>query len=147
MESPAAPEPAPPLETERPRINRVLAHLDPILKMALAGELQGVMVGYMRVDGAATVSSSPMSPIMLNHMLKLFERRVNREYDRAVQGEQQAHSPTNPMRSNSPKPVLEQLPRKERRQVQAAQRRMVKKSLKEALKAKANGVSLPRKTP
>lgn len=54
------------------------------LERAKAGKLQAVIVGYITTEGAAAVESTPMSPVMLNHVSYLLQRRVSNAYDRAA---------------------------------------------------------------
>lgn len=123
-----------------PKVSPTVEFLEKYLAMAKAGELQSVMVGYVQMTGGAAVQTTPMSPVMLNHLSTLLERRVAREYDRALAKSSEARSPTGAMRANSPKQTLP-LPRKMRRQIELAQKKEMERLAK---KAKANGAIIRR---
>lgn len=126
---------------EAPKVSPTVEFLEKYLARAKAGEVQAVMIGLVQVDGGASVQTTVMSPVMLNHLSTLLERRVAREYDRALAKSSEARSPTAGVRSNTPKPAL---PRKMVRQIERAQK---KESDRLARKAKqANGAIL-RRTP
>lgn len=42
--------------------------------------LQAVVVGYVRKDGAAAVRYTPMSTAMLSHLSRIFNLKIDREY-------------------------------------------------------------------
>lgn len=126
-----------------PKISPTVEFLEKYLAMAKAGDLQSVMVGYVQMNGGAAVQTTPMSPVMLNHLSTLLERRVAREYDRALAKSSEARSPTGAMRSNSPK-AAPPLPRKVRRQIEIAQKKEMERL---GRKAKQNGAIIRRTTP
>lgn len=110
---------------------RVGKLLEEMTALHAKGQLQALQVGYVRADGGAVVQSTPMSPVMLNHLSKLLERRVSREYDRALAqasapaaGTGAGAVPETPRNS-----VAAKLPRKVRRQVEKAQRKAAKKAV------------------
>lgn len=118
---------------------------DPVLKMlrefvaqAERGELGSIAVAFVRKDGGASVQSTPMPAATMNHLWRLFDRKVSRLYDRAATAAEQPRSPTGPVPAQNP--VMAQLPRKVRRQVEAKQRKMQKKAAK---KSKLSGPPLP----
>lgn len=45
-----------------------------------AGELQGLVIGYVRKDGGAAVRWTPMNTAMLSHLHRIFGLKVDREY-------------------------------------------------------------------
>lgn len=137
-------EPAEQTPSTAPKVSPTVEFLEKYLAMAKAGELQSVMVGYVQMNGGAAVQTTPMSPVMLNHLSTLLDRRVAREYDRALAKSSDARSPTGAMRSNSPKQPEPQLPRKVRRQIELAQK---KERERLARKAKANGAIIRRTIP
>jgi hypothetical protein len=111
---------------------------DPVLKllkeftqMAERGELSAVMVGFVLKGGDSAIRSTPMAASMMNHLSRILDCKVDRMYDRAMAAGEQPRSPTLAMRAQAPAEA--QLPRKVRRQVQAAQRKMQKKAKKKAL--------------
>lgn len=126
-----------------PKVSPTVEFLEKYLAMAKAGDLQSVMVGYVQTNGGAAVQTTPMSPVMLNHLSTLLERRVAREYDRALAKSSEARSPTGAMRTNSPKEAPP-LPRKMRRQIEIAQKKEMERL---ARKAKQNGAIIRRTTP
>ena len=124
----AAPSPASP----------VVVMLSEYLEKAKNGELQSLILGFVRVDGGAAVQSTTMSPVMINHLSTLLERRVAREYDRALAQANNARIGTGagavPETSRqSPAAVL---PRKVRRAVQQRQKNLQALALKKAKKEK-----------
>lgn len=133
----------PQAQSAAPKASPAVPFLEKYLELARKGEIQAVMLGYVQLNGGAAVQSTPMSPIMLNHLSTLLERRVAREYDRALAKSSDAVSPTGPMRANSPK---SELPRKVRRQVEIAQRKEAARLAKKA-KQQANGAALIRRPP
>lgn len=146
METPSAqPGSAAVDQSAAPKESPALAILRKLTKMAEAGEIVQVVTAYATVNGAATVLSSPMSAISMNHFCRLIDRRVAREYDAALTKANQNVSPTQPMRSNSPKSPIAQLPRNVRRRVKAEQQRLQKKAEKKA--SKPNGADTIRRTP
>lgn len=100
------------------------------------GELQGISIAYLNKNGVADVLGTPMSVVSLNHLGRLFELRVVDAYKSAMAKESATRSPTGAMRSNSPRaqipPVDHQLPRKARRLLQKAQKKMLDKSKRAA---------------
>jgi hypothetical protein len=116
------------------------------------GQLANLAIAFTSVNGAADVLSSRMSPVSMCHLLKLFERRVNASYDKALKGADQPRqpvSPTGPMRTNSPKAdgKLTGLPRNVRRQVKRAQEKEAKAKQVRDAKAKqaASTIAAPSK--
>ena len=77
----ATPPPAP--GAARPP-HPVEVTLTEFLGRARFGEFTAIVIGFIKADGGAAVQSTPMSPVMMNHLSKLLERRVSREYDRAL---------------------------------------------------------------
>lgn len=101
------------------------------LQRAERGELTAVVIGFVTKEGAASVQSSPMTAITMNHIQRLLDRKVDRLYDRALAVADMPRSPTGiGVRTQAAQSPAVQLPRKVRRQVQAAQKRVLKKSLK-----------------
>lgn len=127
---------------EGPKASPTVEFLEKYLARAKAGELQAVMIGLVQADGGASVQTTVMSPVMLNHLSTLLERRVAREYDRALAKSSEPHSPTQGVRSNSPKAPA--LPRKMVRQIERAQK---KESERLARKAKQSNGAVIRRTP
>jgi hypothetical protein len=110
---------------------------DPVRKMlrefmekATRDELAGIAIAFIQKDGAAAVQSTGMTAVNMNHLLMLFNRKVSRMYDRALAAAEQPRSPTGAVTAQSPTSPAAQLPRKIRRQVAAAQKKVLKKSLK-----------------
>jgi hypothetical protein len=134
-----AEQPLPPA----PKVSPTIEFLEKYLAMAKAGDIQSVMVGYVQKDGGAAVQTTPMSPVMLNHLSTLLERRVAREYDRALAKTSEARSPTGAMRANSPKTDSLPLPRKMRRQIELARKKEMERLAK---RAKQNGAIIRRST-
>ncbi|HSV90887.1 MAG TPA: hypothetical protein VLH80_07290 [Nitrospiraceae bacterium] len=104
--------------------------LDRFQELAKKGELQALVIGFVKTDGGAAVQSTPMNAIMMNHLCRLIDRRVSREYDRALAQASGARAttgagavPENPRQS----PAV-QLPRNVRRQVEKAQRKLQKRA-------------------
>lgn len=132
METENAPAPAP-----APRPNPIETMLSEFLGRARSGELTSLVICYANTAGGAAVQSSPMSPIMMNHLSKLLERRVTREYDQAL------------TKANTPRPgtgagavpeqarVAAQLPRKVRRAVKRSQDKLLQHAEKTAKKPPA----------
>lgn len=125
-----------------PKDSPTVEFLEKYLAMARTGDIQSVMVGYVQKDGGAAIQTTPMSPVMLNHLSTLLERRVAREYDRALAKMSETRSPTGAMRANSPKPAP-LLPRNVRRQIDLAKKRERQRLAKAA---KANGAIIRRTT-
>jgi hypothetical protein len=94
------------------------------LEKAKKGELQSLILGFVRVDGGAAVQSTPMSPVMMNHLSTLLERRVAREYDRALAQANNARVGTGAgaVPETSRQSPAAKLPRKVRRAVQQRQK-------------------------
>jgi hypothetical protein len=112
--------------------------LEEYLAKAKKGELQSIIIGFVRVDGGAAVQSTPMSPVMMNHLSTLLERRVAREYDRALAQANSARGGTGAgavpeMPRQSP---AAQLPRKVRRAVQQRQKNLQQLAEKKAKQQK-----------
>jgi hypothetical protein len=61
-------------EAEEPVVRLLAQTLD------AAHTLQGIVIGYVRKDGAATVRYTPMSTAMLSHLHRIFGLKVDREY-------------------------------------------------------------------
>lgn len=61
-------------EVEEPVVRLLTQTLD------AAHTLQGIVIGYVRKDGAATVRYTPMSTAMLSHLHRIFGLKVDREY-------------------------------------------------------------------
>lgn len=120
-----------------------VALLTRYLKMAEKGELQSVLVAYVKSDGTAAVQSSPMPAMTMNHLCRLIDRRVSRDYDRVMLAANKPKSPTGPVPVNSQSPAMAALPRKTRRAVEARQRNLQKLSDKKA-KANARAADLVR---
>lgn len=104
------------------RIDKLLAEM---LAMHAAGELQALVIGFVKKDGAAAVQSTPMSGVMMNHLSKLWERRVAREYDRALAQANGSRATTGAgaVPESARQSHVAALPRKVRRQVLAAQKK------------------------
>lgn len=104
------------------RIDKLLAEMH---AMHAAGELQALVIGFVKKGGAAAVQSTPMSGVMMNHLSKLWERRVAREYDRALAQANGSRATTGAgaVPESARQPPGAALPRKVRRQVAAAQRK------------------------
>ena len=111
--------------------------LEKYLEMAVKGELQAVVVGFIKTDGGAAIQSTPMSAITMNHLSRLLDRRVAREYDRALA--QAAGQRTGTGAGAVPEQPRQaaQLPRKVRRQVQEKLRNLEKLAAKRAKKTAA----------
>lgn len=107
------------------------------LEMAEKGEIQSVVLGYIKADGGAAVQSTPMSAVMMNHVSKLLDRRVDREYDRAIA--QASGQPTGTGARTVPDKARAeaQLPRNVRRVVQRNQQKLQEKATKTAKKKQA----------
>lgn len=107
--------------------------LEEFSKRAADGKLANLAIAFTTREGVADVYSSPMSPVSMCHLSKLFDRRVNMAYDKALRSadkaKQAATSPTGSVKVNSPAArVAAQLPRKVRRQVLAEAKRRNKKN-------------------
>ena len=117
----------------------VVVMLSEYLEKAKKGELQSIILGFVRVDGGAAVQSTPMSPVMMNHLSTLLGRRVAREYDRALA---QANSAARPgtgagaVPENPRQSPAAQLPRKVRRAVQQRQKALQDLAAKKEKKAR-----------
>lgn len=128
------PEKSPDPSPGKQSVSELLAKFQ---EMATKGELQAVVVGYVKNDGGAAVQSTPMSAITMNHLSMLLQRRVAREYDRALQ---QAGAPRP---GTGAGPVPEQprqaanLPRKVRREAKLRLENLAKLQRKQAKKKAA----------
>jgi hypothetical protein len=129
------PEQAAPAKTESQSV--VVAFLERYLEMARKGELQAVVLGFVKVDGGAAVQSTPMSAILMNHLCRLHERRVTREYDRAIAAAAPARQTTGAGAVPDKARQEAQLPRKARRQLEERARNLQKLAKKKAIKKKA----------
>lgn len=138
--------PATPATGPRAAIEKVLYEID---AMHQAGTLQALVVGFVKTDGGAAIQSTPMSPVLMNHLSTLLERRVAREYDRALA---QANSAARPgtgagaVPESSRQSPAAKLPRKIRRQVAHQQSKMHAKNQKKIDK-QAAAQALVRRTP
>lgn len=101
--------------------------LEGFLEMVEADKIQSLVIGYVGVDGGAAIQSTPMSPVMLNHVSKLLERRVNRQYDQALARANAPRAPSGGV-PEVPRQDPTKLPRNVRRQVEKAQRKMHQKN-------------------
>lgn len=125
----------------------VVTFLKRYLEMAQKGEIQSVVLGYVRTDGGAAVQSTPMSTIMMNHLSTLLELRVAREYARAM-AQASAPAATTGARGVPEKGRTEaQLPRKARRAVEQRRRNLQKLAMKEAKKKQAAAAVVGRVIP
>lgn len=130
--------PAPSAAPAGPRaaIEKLLREMGAMLER---GELQSLVVGFVKTDGGAAIQSTPMSPVMMNHLSTLLERRVAREYDRALAQANSARAGTGagavPESSRKVPPV--KLPRNVRRQVSKAQKRLHDQNRRKIEKAEA----------
>jgi len=99
--------------------------LDTLQGMADKGELQGLVVGFIKMDGGAAIQSTPISPVLMNHLSRLLDRRVAREYDRALAQANGARTSTGAgaVPESSRQSPAAMLPRKVRRQVEKAQKK------------------------
>jgi len=61
--------------TQPDHVTRLLAQVT-----ADAGELQSLMIGFVRKDGNAAVRWTPMAPAMLSHLSRIFDLKIDREY-------------------------------------------------------------------
>lgn len=134
-ETPAT-QPGKPATGPQEAIKRLLVEM---ISMFERGDLQSLVVGFVKTNGGAAIQSTPMSPVMMNHLSTLLERRVAREYDRALAQANSARAGTGagPVPETSRKTAPAKLPRKVRRQVEKAQRRVLERSKKKAAKAEA----------
>lgn len=137
--------------TDEPRLSpqgQMVKMLADRLEQAKAGKLQSVMIGFVTTEGAAGVESSPMSPIMLNHLSFLLQRRVSGAYDRAARSEGPGAPPVGKVPSTAagakviPK-VDNNLPRKTRRQIAKQINKASKKAPQNSQASPANGSSVP----
>lgn len=81
---------------ETPRLSpqaQVIQMLMDRLEDAKAGKIEAVIVGYTTPEGGAAVQSTPMGPVMMNHLSMILQRRVMRAYDRSEQIRQASASP------------------------------------------------------
>lgn len=121
-------------QTKPPQHERkVVEFLKRYLEMAEKGEIQSVVLGYVKTDGGAAVQSTPISTIMMNHLSTLLEIRVAREYRLAME---QAAGPaaSTGARGVPEKPRVEaQLPRAVRRAMQKSQQKLAVKAAKKKL--------------
>lgn len=129
METPAEPVSDPPTATPQSFCQPIL---ESFLKMAAAGELQSILIAYVRVDGGAAVQSTPMNAVTVNHLCRLIDRRVNQQYDRVTAPAGSNRSPTAGVPVNSPRAkeraeVAARLPRKVRRQLAVTERKAAAK--------------------
>lgn len=121
--------------------------LEKYLDMARKGELQSVVVGFIKVDGAAAIQSTPMSAVSMNHLCRLLDRRVSRDYDRALS--QAAAQGTGTGAGPVPEQPRQtgQLPRKVRRDVQQRIRNLEKLAAKKAKKSALQTPVIRQSTP
>jgi len=115
----------------------VVEFLRRYLDMAEKGEIQSVVLGYIKTDGGANLQSTPISPIMMNHLHKLLERRVDREYDRAIAQAADSGRQTTGAQAVPEKPHQQAVPRKVRREVQQRVKNLQKLAAKKARKKQA----------
>lgn len=135
VETPATP-PGKPATGPQEAIKRLLVEM---ISMLERGDLQSLVVGFVKTDGGAAIQSTPMSPVMMNHLSTLLERRVAREYDRALAQANSARAGTGagavPETSRKVPPV--KLPRNVRREISKAQNREHVKNRRKIEKAEA----------
>lgn len=118
------------------------------LEMAEKGEITSVVVGYIRPNGGAAVQSTPMSAIMLNHLSKLLERRVSREYDRALaQNAEAARSSTGAGAVPEKGRQEAALPRNVRRALENRQKKLTKRAMKKVARKKLAETVIAAPTP
>lgn len=126
--------PTPPPSPQRPVVEFLRRYLD----MAEKGEVQSVVLGYIKSDGGAAMQSTPMSAIMMNHLSTLLERRVNREYDRAIAQAAGPGRQSTGVGAVPEKPRVEAvLPRNVRRQIEKRNAKQQKATSKVARKKQA----------
>lgn len=81
MTTPTADAPAPKLSAQA----QVIKMLTDRLEEAKQGKIAAVVIGYTTPQGGTAVQSSPIDPVMLNHISTMLTRRVARAYDRVEQ--------------------------------------------------------------
>lgn len=124
------------VQTPAPPPSPVVVMLTEYLDKAKKGELQSIILGFVRLDGGAAVQSTPMSPVMMNHLSTLLSRRVAREYDRALAQANSARTGTGAGAVPETSRQSAQLPRKVRRAVQQRQKNLQQLAAKKARKEK-----------
>lgn len=118
-----------PVRTPDPK-KPVVEFLRRYLEMAEKGELQSVVLGFVKTDGGAAVQSTPISAVMMNHLSMLLQIRVQRAYREAM-AQATAPAPSTGARGVPEKARTEAiLPRKVRREVQRNLQRLTKKKAK-----------------
>jgi hypothetical protein len=83
-------------DTASPRLSQqaqVIQMLQDRLEEAKLGKIESILIGFTTTEGGATVQSTPMGPLMMNHLSMILQRRVWRAYDRAEQIRQASASP------------------------------------------------------
>lgn len=142
-EPPVSPKP----QDSQAQIRTLLAEF---ITRAEDGLLANIAIAFTTRTGVADVYSSPMSPVSMNHLLKLFDRRVNQAYDRALRAVDKSKAPASPtgsVKTNSPAAqAAALLPRKVRRQVLAAAKRANKKNGKKVTGQPSVVAAAPGKT-
>jgi hypothetical protein len=121
-----------PSQPKRP----VVEFLKRYLEMAEKGEITSVVLGYISSKGGAALQSTPMSPIMLNHLSKLLDRRVNREYDQAMAQASEPRATTGAGAVPAKSRQEAHLPRNVRRAFENRQKKLVKQATKKAARKK-----------
>lgn len=128
-------------ETPQSPVAVLLAGLQ---EMVRKNELQALVIGFVKSDGGAAIQSTPMSAVMLNHLCRLIDRRVSREYDRALAQANGARPTTGAGAVPEVARQVAQLPRKVRREVQQRVRNLQKLAAK---KGKTASEPIIRRTP
>lgn len=123
----------------------VVSLLEQLQEMNAKGELQSFIVGFVKTDGGAAVQSTPMNAITLNHLCRLIERRVTRQYDQVMAQTSAPRPSTGAGGVPEVARAAALLPRKVRRAVQERQKNLEKLAKKK--QAKAPLAPIIRRTP
>ncbi len=99
------------LAAAKPPVNPVVALLEGALERAKAGDITNCALAYLTREGGSAVVSTPISPVMLGHLGRLFDQRVDEAYAAARQRQNEGLSPTSAVRSN-PSPAAAEPARK-----------------------------------
>jgi hypothetical protein len=102
------------LAAAKPPVNPVVALLEGALERARAGDITNCALAYLTREGGSAVVSTPISPVMLGHLGRLFDQRVDEAYAAARQRQNEGLSPTGAVRSN-PSPAATEPARKSAR--------------------------------
>lgn len=90
-------------------INPVVALLEGALERAKAGDITNCALAYLTREGGSAVVSTPISPVMLGHLGRLFDQRIDEAYASARQRLSERVSPTAAVRTN-PSPTAAESP-------------------------------------